>query len=235
MNQSRIAFAALTIWAYSSIYGGISVYSQDDPVPQNKSISPTAFAEALTLGPGNWPGNPTLGPGNPTLGPGKPIKLASEDSSDILIPAHSTWPDAADPTPQSLREMVLAAAEEELPVPAAEKASIAEQLSRDRSTTANVMRLRKPIADVVIQATEAGREVPADRAARYLPDEPLILITALDVGPPLPDRYAVGFKHRPLYFEQPRLERCGRGCNYLQNAISGAQFLANTILLPYHM
>jgi hypothetical protein len=47
---------------------------------------------------------------------------------------------------------------------------------------------------------------------------------------------ASGACHKPLYFEEPELERYGHnfGC-CLQPVVSGAHFLANIALLPYNM
>ncbi|MGI9471064.1 MAG: hypothetical protein ACR2NZ_06010 [Rubripirellula sp.] len=107
--------------------------------------------------------------------------------------------------------------------------------SRDRLTTEHVRELRKPMREIRGQATEDEKSVPENRAASYSVEEPLLEITATGLTPPLPDRYTICFTHRPLYYEQPLLERCGRGFRCAQNAISGAQFCVNTVFLPYHM
>jgi hypothetical protein len=110
-----------------------------------------------------------------------------------------------------------------------------QQYSRDRSTAAHLLRLRKPMSEIRIGETESGERVPENRAAAYSQQKPLIMIAALGAEPFPPNRYTICFMHRPLYYEQPNLERCGSGYGYFQNTISGIQFLANTMKLPYHL
>ena len=47
------------------------------------------------------------------------------------------------------------------------------------------------------------------------------------------DSYA--FHHNPLWFEDPNLERCGRGCGHVTSVSSFVQFSANIAILPYRM
>lgn len=107
--------------------------------------------------------------------------------------------------------------------------------SRERLTEEHVRELRKPMTQIRVRATEAGKTVPVDRAARFTVESPVIEIGSTGLKPPLPDRYTICQWHRPLFFEQPVLERCGRGFGCLQNAISASQFCVNTVFLPYHM
>lgn len=106
--------------------------------------------------------------------------------------------------------------------------------SRDRSTANQLERLTRPIAQVQIRAIASG-PTPESRASEFSKLPPPIAIHSLDLGPPPPGRYMCGFRHRPLYFEQRNLERCGSGFGYLQNVVSGAQFVASNILLSYHL
>jgi hypothetical protein len=47
---------------------------------------------------------------------------------------------------------------------------------------------------------------------------------------------ASGLCHKPLYFEEVQLERYGHSTGpYTQPLVSGANFYANVLLLPYHM
>ena len=48
-------------------------------------------------------------------------------------------------------------------------------------------------------------------------------------GPPL------NFGYRPLYFEEPNLERYGRSAGMVQPLVSAAHFYANVALLPYRL
>lgn len=43
------------------------------------------------------------------------------------------------------------------------------------------------------------------------------------------------FHHNPLWFEDPNLERCGRGWGHLTSAVSLVRFNANIAILPYRM
>lgn len=107
--------------------------------------------------------------------------------------------------------------------------------SRERLIEEHVRELRKPMAQIRVRATEPGETVPVDRAARFTVQSPLFEIGSTGLTPPLPDRYTICQWHRPLFYEQPILERCGRGFGCLQNAISASQFCVNTVFLPYHM
>lgn len=106
---------------------------------------------------------------------------------------------------------------------------------KDRSPQTRIRQLLKPVTDIRVQAWPTGQGTPENLAREYETPPPEIFVTASGASSPLPDRYSIRFCHRPLYFEQPNLERCGIGYDYFQNLISGAQFLANTIVLPYHM
>jgi hypothetical protein len=94
--------------------------------------------------------------------------------------------------------------------------------------------LRKPIDQISVRATPEGA-VPKNLAEELIPNDDVISISATDAPVIGPQRYTTGMVHRPLYFEQPNLERCGNGYGCWQNKISAATFLFNTLLLPYHM
>lgn len=109
--------------------------------------------------------------------------------------------------------------------------------SEIRSSENALARLRKPLSTICLADDEPAGRVPENLAAEAMrQDSPgIIRVTSTGVGVPLPNRYTECFRYRPLYFEQPNLERCGRSCGYFQNAISGFRFLSNTMTLPYHM
>ena len=120
------------------------------------------------------------------------------------------------------------------PTQPVEYAQLDAETARDHFNASSVEKLRKPIRDIRIVA-EDGPKAPENLSAQFIVQEPVLKIVAAGISPPLPDRYPIQFKHRPLYYEQPRLERCGRGCGPAQNAISAGQFCVNTFFLPYHM
>ncbi len=156
----------------------------------------------------------------------------SELSSPQLLPAPASSRD-------SLAEMIRhEPPAEERPSHASDWSSESNERARpsaDRSTAARLMRLNKPITEIKIDLYVDDESVPDDLASRHSPPQEEVWITALAVEAPRPDRYTIGFMHRPLYYQQPNLERCGRSFDYFQNAVSGIQFLANTIVLPYKM
>ncbi len=108
------------------------------------------------------------------------------------------------------------------------------EASRDLFNADSIRNLRKPMSEIRIVANDDS-DAPKNLASRFMVKEPVLKIVAAGISPPLPDRYPIAFKHRPLYFEQPQLERCGLGCGIAQNAISAGKFCMNTFLLPYHM
>ncbi|MGB7324384.1 MAG: hypothetical protein WBD31_05900 [Rubripirellula sp.] len=109
--------------------------------------------------------------------------------------------------------------------------------SPTRSRNDPLARLRKPLRSIRLSSTDLSAKVPEDLAAASLDQagHAAIYITGTGLGVPRPNRYTERFQHRPLYFEQANLERCGRSYGVFQNAISGFRFLSNTMTLPYHM
>ena len=106
--------------------------------------------------------------------------------------------------------------------------------SRAKATAGHLNRLRKPISEIEI-SNNTGAARPQNKAPQSLQSQNLVQIVAIGSSAPRPNRYKVGFRHQPLYFEQPNLERCGKAHGIFQNALSGVHFIANTIALPYHM
>ncbi len=108
-----------------------------------------------------------------------------------------------------------------------------DQSRRSRATNKHLNDLLKPVRQIDLRSGSEGRPVPENRAAMVTADGAPFHVTAMGYPVPPPDRYTICQSHRPLYFEQPNLERCGSGFGLFQNAVSGATFLANTIMLPY--
>ncbi|MCP4891652.1 MAG: hypothetical protein GY904_34310 [Planctomycetaceae bacterium] len=95
-----------------------------------------------------------------------------------------------------------------------------------------ISELQTPIDQIVVSSYLSDKPTPEDRAKEFLQTKPPIEIGGASMGAILPDRYPVIMYHRPLYFEQPNLERCGNTCGYFQNAISSALFFSDTVILP---
>jgi hypothetical protein len=108
----------------------------------------------------------------------------------------------------------------------------------EKATTRNIRlldRLQKPLTDIRIEATVGQNKAPANEAVELLGDQTATTITSSGASIPLPDRYPVRFWHRPLYFEELNLERCGHTYGCATNVVSSVHFLTNTAMLPYRM
>ncbi|MCA9065290.1 MAG: hypothetical protein KDA96_19610 [Planctomycetaceae bacterium] len=64
---------------------------------------------------------------------------------------------------------------------------------------------------------------------------PSCYLTSARWGVSRPNRTTYAFQNNPLYFEDPNLERCGRGSGCLTNFVSIGHFAANTVILPYRL
>ncbi|CAN0407280.1 unnamed protein product, partial [Hapterophycus canaliculatus] len=104
--------------------------------------------------------------------------------------------------------------------------------------------LRKPAWSLTLVPTPTNDEEleykePANRAAAFLSDQSPQLVEGSFHPIPRAYRVHVPFCHRPTYFQEMNLERCGKldceryGC--LQNAYSSVWFLANAALLPHRI
>ena len=116
----------------------------------------------------------------------------------------------------------------------AEDAKPTETKTAMMRNTLRLEKLRKPLTDVRIEAT-VGERTPTSGAAVLLGDQVLSTITSSGASIRQPDRYTVSSCHRPLYFEELNLERCGNTYGCATNLVSGVHFLTNTAMLPYRM
>jgi hypothetical protein len=181
-----------------------------------------------------------------------PLRQDGRDSLGTLV---QEWPEAevfVDPLPQSFVQQLVQSSDspveliepgptepddpfiEEDKVGVDEDSDADEESARRRLMLKHLAELKKPMSEISVGATFTGR-VPERRSSLNAAEDPPIVIRSLGFGPPPPVRYTIGFRHRPLYYEQPNLERCGRGFGCLQNAVSAGQFVANTMFLPYHL
>jgi len=103
----------------------------------------------------------------------------------------------------------------------------------DRSA-ARLRQLHKPMAKISVK-TNSTIDVPPNLAKPLMDTGQMVLVSD-DVGSIfLPDRYTTCFQHRPLYFQELNLERCGATYGCAQNAVSAAYFIGNSVILPYRM
>ena len=96
-------------------------------------------------------------------------------------------------------------------------------------------RLCKPLTDVRIEATAGENKTPSSGAAELLAVQLSTTISSSGASIPQPDRYTISSCHRPLYFEELNLERCGNTYGVATNLVSGVHFLTNTAMLPYRL
>jgi hypothetical protein len=107
--------------------------------------------------------------------------------------------------------------------------------SKQTAVASALVRLRKPLDQVRVVNAVGLPSGPANQAAMHIGESANILIT--DSGSAVPSylRRTVCFSHRPLYFEQPNLERCGNGHGCLTNPLSAFRFVGSLALLPCQM
>ncbi len=76
---------------------------------------------------------------------------------------------------------------------------------------------------------------PADQARVMLKKRPPFKFWPVYRDPWVANRDSYAFHHNPLWFEDPNLERCGRGKGHFTSVVSFLQFNANVAFLPYRM
>ena len=76
---------------------------------------------------------------------------------------------------------------------------------------------------------------PKDQALTMLRKRPPFKFWPVYCDPWVANRDSYAFHHNPLWFEDPNLERCGRGLGILSSGSSALQFCANIPILPYRM
>jgi hypothetical protein len=76
---------------------------------------------------------------------------------------------------------------------------------------------------------------PEDLAFAMLHQRKPLNFLPIARDPWMADRDSYPFLHKPLWFEDPNLERCGRGYGHFTTAASVVHFSANIPLLPYRM
>jgi len=122
--------------------------------------------------------------------------------------------------------------------PESDRDNAAEGLSGERRKQISdaALDLHKPLRTIALTG-HLAKQMPSNLAAEvHSLCEPLVVW-----GEPWPAsclacyRYTVPFHHRPLYFEQPNLERCGHHDGILSPYTSAAHFFGNVVLLPLHL
>jgi hypothetical protein len=112
------------------------------------------------------------------------------------------------------------------------KAMIAKQ----RALVGYLRKLHKPVSEIHVgRANLEARTEPVNQAVQLTSHLQPQWVTNTHTAPRVSERYPVGFCHRPLYFQQVDLERCGDHHGCLQNAISAGHFLYGVAVLPYRL
>lgn len=103
-------------------------------------------------------------------------------------------------------------------------------------------RLNRPLSEIQLNQSTSAFDgasdkagVPTNVAADLISADVAGWITASGSVIPIHARRTAPFSHRPLYFEDPNLERCGNGLGCLQNPVSAIRFLGDAFSLPYQM
>jgi hypothetical protein len=108
------------------------------------------------------------------------------------------------------------------------------QAASDRNE-ARLAKLRKPLSDIRVDAPGSEVQRPYNLAVELLDHPPELVIFGSGLSIMVPDRYTVSSAHRPLYFEELNLERCGNTYGCATNVVSAFHFLTNTVALPYRL
>lgn len=118
--------------------------------------------------------------------------------------------------------------------PTEKKRERTEEERRFDKMQSQLARLRKPIRSIDV-AANFHNNVPTNRAAIYLSRQnPRLIAASGHIVKPACRDYA-RYRHRPLYFQEADLERCGNGWGLLTNGMSLGIFLSNTAVLQYRM
>lgn len=110
------------------------------------------------------------------------------------------------------------------------------QVARQRALAGHLSKLQKPINEIQLVNLESPSRVrPANQAKQLTEHLSAQWITSSQSAPRLSQRYPDAFCHRPLYFEEIDLERCGENHGCLQNVHSAGRFLYGVAIAPYRM
>jgi len=99
---------------------------------------------------------------------------------------------------------------------------------------ARLSQLHRPMTKILVESNSVI-DAPPNLARSLMQTGETILISDQVGSPFLPDRYTTCFQHRPLYFQELNLERCGATYGCAQNVVSAAYFIGNSAILPYRM
>ncbi|MFM9961661.1 MAG: hypothetical protein ACKV2Q_10595 [Planctomycetaceae bacterium] len=91
----------------------------------------------------------------------------------------------------------------------------------------------KPFETLTEEEKDEVLKTPNDSASEMLRQRKPFNVFAIARHPWQANRDSYRFYHNPLWFEDPNLERCGRGWGPLTTSVSAIHFAANIPILPY--
>ena len=114
-----------------------------------------------------------------------------------------------------------------------DKALLKQEIMADLTPVSQIdLRKAVELPEIPEMQDQKLRE-PEDQALAILRHRKPFNIFAVSRDPWLANRDSYPFYHKPLWFEDPNLERCGRGWGPLTTTVSAIHFTANIPILPY--
>jgi hypothetical protein len=111
--------------------------------------------------------------------------------------------------------------------------------STNEKGTENVDPEPNEMTALAMRLTDLGKDdsknvlQPTDTALAMLSQRKPFKVFAVSRDPWQANRDSYPFHHKPLWFEDPNLERCGRGCGLFTTTVSAIRASANIPILPY--
>ena len=159
----------------------------------------------------------------------KSANVLAESTADVRAAAESQNT-AAQEKPEPVLDDKVAVAESEDNVELANAAALAE-LKPILS-----VEIRKAVEIPALSETANPKLLePVDLARGILRKRPAFKFLPVYRAPWTANRDSFAFHHNPLWFEDPNLERCGRGQGNFTSVVSFLQFNTNVAFLPYRM
>lgn len=121
----------------------------------------------------------------------------------------------------------------------------AEPVATNRKLMAEILADLKPVREInlgdAVKLPKLGDKdsknvfEPEDEALAILRHRKPLNFLPVYREPWVANRDSYIFYHKPLWFEDPNLERCGRGWGHLTTPVSMTHFAANIAILPYRI
>ena len=183
----------------------------------------------------------------PEKGPGRGVvqlffedESADEDSEEMMDMDES-------PSPTSQRDEIRHVASQNQPAEGASQvtnANLPEKSAADgKPSMKEIMADLTPVSQIklglAVKLPELGKNdsekvrEPNDQALAMMQHRKPFSVFGISRDPWQANRDSYPFYHKPLWFEDPNLERCGRGCGPFTSTVSAIRASANIPILPY--